>query len=263
MNSYENSRRTRILPSPLSERLLNFPVLPSTNDYLKENFERLRDGTLVRALSQSAGRGQRGNQWESDPGGLYLSLLYKPPLEIVSRLGMVPMLVSIGVRRTLLGAGVSSARIKWINDLFVEGAKVGGILVESVITGAKCEALIIGIGLNLENRVSASTIQESIRKGYQPGFLGRLPVSLTEFLSSLLVELDGIYSLFLTESVENLSDLYFKESGNPSRYRFFRDDGSFFEGNLLRLCPDGKILIESGGVARSFFCRRMDPLPDC
>ncbi len=121
-------------------------------------------GTVLMAATQSAGRGQWGRQWQSGPGGLYLSLSLKPELPvhdspyltIASAWGLVTSLRSLGI----------SAQAKWPNDVIVRGKKVAGLLIETRVEGTIIRDVVIGLGLNGFNAVPASGI--SLEQIFQP-----------------------------------------------------------------------------------------------
>ena len=137
----------------------HFPELPSTNSYLKENFEGLPQYAVVYADNQTAGRGQRGNGWESEPGrNLLMSMLYYPPASLrPSCQFLISKAVSVAVARVVsrLLAGVSSPEVcvKWPNDIYIGDRKVCGILIEhSLSSPATIGHTVIGVGLNLNQR---------------------------------------------------------------------------------------------------------------
>lgn len=105
-------------------------------------------GTVVIAAAQRAGRGRQGRSWASPPGlGLYLSAVVRPPLP----LGLVPpmtLAIGVGVCEAAREAG-ADARLKWPNDVLAGGRKLAGVLVEAQSHGARLEAVIVGIGVNL------------------------------------------------------------------------------------------------------------------
>jgi BirA family transcriptional regulator, biotin operon repressor / biotin---[acetyl-CoA-carboxylase] ligase len=115
----------------------------STNDLLLK--ERIGERPLlVAAEEQSAGRGRRGRRWYSTPGaGITFSLgrrVRRPARELAG----LSLVAGIAVVRALHALGLGRVRLKWPNDLVVDGAKLGGILVET--RGAS--HVVIGIGLN-------------------------------------------------------------------------------------------------------------------
>lgn len=121
--------------------------LRSTQDLARE---RVLSGPIRRlaviANAQSAGRGQRGRRWESPAGAaLYLTLAWPTPRPLSGLAGM-SLAVGLAVRATLAGLGLD-ARLKWPNDVWLDGRKLAGILVELVTAGSGVVALV-GIGLN-------------------------------------------------------------------------------------------------------------------
>lgn len=122
-------------------------VLPSIDSTNSELMRRARAGQhehqLLVALDQSAGRGRRGKQWQSRPGAsltFSLGLPYRPQ-------DWSGLSLAIGV--SLAESLHPAVRLKWPNDLWWQGRKLGGILVEAAVAGDRRHA-VIGIGLNVE-----------------------------------------------------------------------------------------------------------------
>lgn len=127
----------------------------STNSYMAAHAAGLSHGTMVTVREQSAGRGQRGNSWESEPGmNVTMSMLLLPDGLQAVRQFLISEAVAVGVADTLrhyLGdnAGVS---VKWPNDIYVGDRKICGILIENVLTGRGITRSIAGVGLNVNQR---------------------------------------------------------------------------------------------------------------
>ncbi len=102
----------------------------------------------VLADEQLLGRGREGRAWVSPPGNLYASaLIVEPcPVELGAELGFV---AGVAALRAVSDLGVAGARLKWPNDLVVDGAKLSGLLVEGVTTPSRRFAAAIGIGINV------------------------------------------------------------------------------------------------------------------
>lgn len=125
-------------------RILWLDEVDSTNDHLHRSD--YPPGTVVVAKRQTQGRGRRQNRWQSVEGeSLTFSVLLRPavPLALWPRLSLA---AGLAVAETLERMGYE-AGVKWPNDLWIRGRKVGGILVESSDDGA-----VVGIGLNLGMR---------------------------------------------------------------------------------------------------------------
>lgn len=122
-------------------------------------------GTVVIAQQQTAGRGQWGRTWVSAAGGLYLSLILEPELAI-AELPLLTLASAWGIATSLENLGIG-IQLKWPNDLVKEGAKVGGILVETRVGSSALptndlrpciQTAVIGIGINWLNPLPTKAI---------------------------------------------------------------------------------------------------------
>ncbi len=105
----------------------------------------------VTAVSQSGGRGRQGRTWVSEPGNLYASALLVDPAPI-ERVGTLPLVVALAVHDALLpdfAAFPGRLKIKWPNDILIDGAKVNGVLIESERLSDGRLAVVAGIGVNV------------------------------------------------------------------------------------------------------------------
>ena len=111
------------------------------------------EGLVAIAEEQSAGRGRLGRSWVSPPGqNLYLTVLVRPTLSQLRYLAIVaPLAVCHAIEET---TGLPP-RIKWPNDVLLEGKKVCGVLLESELTGDAVQHALIGIGINVNLDVAA------------------------------------------------------------------------------------------------------------
>ena len=124
----------------------------STNSELAARANRLPNGHAIMALRQTAGRGQRGNTWESQPGmNITLSLLIRPESLDVRHQFSLSEAVALGVVRTLSLYGIT-ATVKWPNDIYVDNRKICGILIENTLEATRIARSIAGIGLNVNQR---------------------------------------------------------------------------------------------------------------
>jgi BirA family biotin operon repressor/biotin-[acetyl-CoA-carboxylase] ligase len=132
-------------------RLVRFERVDSTQDVLHAlAADGAPAGTAVAAMEQSGGRGRRGRAWSSPPGGVWLSVLYRPPRGDATEL--------LGLRIGLAAAAALDAAVgdralalKWPNDLMLGDAKVGGILCEARWQGNAPAWVAAGIGVNVRN----------------------------------------------------------------------------------------------------------------
>ena len=127
------------------------PEAQSTNDLLRQRAqEGAPEGTVLLALSQSAGRGRSGREFFSPPDtGLYFSVLLRP--EPGRNAQSITTMAAAAMCRTLETMGADRPGIKWVNDLFVRGRKVCGILTEGAFSleEGRLQYAVLGVGLNL------------------------------------------------------------------------------------------------------------------
>lgn len=222
--------------------VLRFKSLPSTNDYVRHHIGRgLEPGTVVVAEQQTSGRGRGTNKWTSPPGvGLYFSFYITPEIQ-PHHLGLFSLAVSVAVANaisTLAGVKVS---LKWPNDIFFRDRKIGGILLESVINSGKVEHLIVGIGLNLNNRPDQLPCENA---GSIFSITG-LRLNKNIVLSRLLVSLNNLFHIvsrqknWTTTTRNNWLELCHH---NMKKVRIFGDDFEF-EGRFVGLSDIGEALV--------------------
>ncbi|MBP7550543.1 MAG: biotin--[acetyl-CoA-carboxylase] ligase [Gemmatimonadaceae bacterium] len=105
-------------------------------------------GTLVVAEEQSAGRGRGGRVWTSGPGaGLWMTLVERP--RRADGVDVLSLRVGLRLAPVLERWTVAPIRLKWPNDLYVDGRKLAGVLIEARWRGAQPDWIAIGLGLNL------------------------------------------------------------------------------------------------------------------
>ena len=173
----------------VGRRILFFQELSSTMDEAaRQAAAGAPDGTVVVAETQRTSRGRWGRSWVSQPGNLYLSVLFYPDfhgLPYLSQLG------GVALTRAITRTCGLSPRIKWPNDVLVDGKKVAGILVESAIEGERVGHAIIGIGVN----VALDVAQFGELAGYATNLncLASKEVARDGLLRRLLHEMDLLY----------------------------------------------------------------------
>jgi BirA family biotin operon repressor/biotin-[acetyl-CoA-carboxylase] ligase len=137
---------------PPGYQLVRYSSVGSTNDEAKRLARQgAKEGTVVWAREQTAGRGRLGHVWVSPPGNLYASLILCPdcPPRRAAQLGFVAAL-AVGKALDALLPHLEGLSYKWPNDILVNGRKIAGILLESEMTNPdRLASLILGIGVNL------------------------------------------------------------------------------------------------------------------
>jgi len=125
----------------IGSKLYYFDSLESTNEYAKTLIKDAPEGAVILVDQQTGGRGRFGKQWYSPEGGIWMSVILRPPDP-----SLITIIAGIAVCRALHMNGVLPG-IKWPNDIVLNGKKIGGTLTEIID-----KTVILGIGVNLNIR---------------------------------------------------------------------------------------------------------------
>ena len=173
----------------VGRRVIYYPTLTSTMEVAKREAQQgAAEGMVVIAGEQTAGRGRKNRAWLSPRGSIALSIILYPS---VVYLPYLIMLASLAVVHSIEAVTGLQPQVKWPNDVLVNGKKVCGILVESSVRRNIVDYAIIGIGVNVNLRLSrfpeilptATSLSDE---------LGR-DVSQLDLIRRLLVEIERLY----------------------------------------------------------------------
>lgn len=212
----------------------------STNTYLLEHAPSLPDRTVVYTYRQTAGRGQKGNSWESEPGmNLAFSLMLKnPPVEVRKQF-YISEAVSVAIC-DFLSQFAEGFKVKWPNDIYHHDSKICGILIENSLDGKQIAHSVIGVGININQTRFVSDAPN--------------PVSLKQIT-------DNDYDLdqLLHDVCQRMSDLCLLEPDtlNALHNRYMRSlyrndrrlypwqlpDGTIIEAAIDHVAPDGMLTL--------------------
>ncbi len=173
----------------VGRRVLYHHTLGSTMDEASRlAVEGTTEGTVVVAETQRSGRGRFGRNWVSPEGNILFSVVFRPSLENLPLLSIMGGLATAQAVRKTTGL---HPRIKWPNDVVLEGMKTAGVLAESVVEGGNVCYAVLGIGLNValdpEQSEETSGLATSLEKA-----TGRTwPREV--LLGQLLTDLDSLY----------------------------------------------------------------------
>ncbi len=146
-------------PLTVGRLVVGFEEVTSTNDVLRELAAGgYPEGTVVVARRQSGGRGRLGRRWASPEGGIWMSVLVRPEVICPASSGLWLAVASVACCHALEQVVGLKVGIKWPNDVYLQGKKLGGISAESGRGG-----IVLGIGLNAA--FSARVLPPEVREG--------------------------------------------------------------------------------------------------
>lgn len=149
----------------MSRLLERHEVLASTQDRAHElALAGAAEGTAVVTARQTSGRGTRGRRWDSSPGGLWLSVIGRPPeADPLERLSVRVGLLAAAAIERVADLPADRIQLKWPNDLLLSGRKLGGILSEARWHGEQPAWVVVGVGINVRNQLPAEPLQPAAR----------------------------------------------------------------------------------------------------
>ncbi len=223
----------------------------STNTLL---LERARAGApagqVIACELQSAGRGRRGNTWQSGLGGsLTFSLLWRFGQSAAGLSGL-SLAAGVAVARALAAAGVEGVQLKWPNDLLHAGRKLGGMLIELQGAAAGPCAAVIGIGLNL--RLPAGLRDRIAQPVTDIASIASRPPQRNRLLAAVLLELEQVLTLFAQDGFAPLREEWTARHAHQGKaVTLSSEDGSTVAGRAAGVAEDGALLVETArGVER-------------
>ena len=223
----------------------------STNTLL---LERARggapSGSVIACELQSAGRGRRGNTWQSGLGGsLTFSLLWRFAQGAAALSGL-SLAAGVAVARALAALGVAEVQLKWPNDLLHAGRKLGGILIEVHGDRTGPTAAVIGIGLNLRLHPS---LRDLITQAVTDvaSISGQLP-QRNRLLAVTLIELAQVLEQFAEHGFAPLRQEWIARHAHQGKpVTLSSGDGNTVMGRAVGVAEDGALLVETArGVER-------------
>jgi BirA family biotin operon repressor/biotin-[acetyl-CoA-carboxylase] ligase len=218
----------------------------STQDAARELAERgVAEGAVVVAEVQEAGRGRLGRSWHSAAGGIYATVVLRPPPRALRALSLA---ASVAVARVLGLLGLD-AKVKWPNDVQVSGRKVCGVLVEAAAEPGGAVYALVGIGLNVNNELppelagAAATLR---------GLLGK-PVPRLPLFLKLLEELGDVYARVREGRWSEVLREWRGRSSTLGRIVRVETPEGAFTGLAVDVSEDGALLVRlESGELREF-----------
>lgn len=238
----------RLRPERAPENLVLLPVVDSTNRIARsivqeyETEEQPLPPLLILALEQNGGRGRQGRTWASPAGrGVYATRVLT--VKDAAVLQTLPLLVGIGLCRAL---DPLPCRLKWPNDLLVEGKKIGGILIEAMVRAEGESRALIGFGVNVSQDPAMPGASTSV---HQLGGTGSLEDVTWRLVEGLERELEHLGDLAYAAAAYR--ELSVHRSGDRITCRVGEEtvEGAFVEiDDLGRLVLDNGQRLSSGEV---------------
>ncbi|MDN5205182.1 biotin--[acetyl-CoA-carboxylase] ligase [Fulvivirgaceae bacterium BMA10] len=232
----------------IGRKLIYVPICHSTNDIALDLLHQKtpEEGTTVITDHQTAGRGQRGNSWYSEPSkNLMFSLILYPKFLPLQQQYFLNIFISLAICDTLSQWIGSGLKIKWPNDIYFLDRKIGGILTENSIKNNALEYSIIGIGLNINQTNGLPEGASSL------GNITGSELNLSELFNNLVVHIEKRYLELRAQKFDHLRAQYLNNLYWYQEEHVF-SNGNYFKGIILGVDSGGRLMIETQGTVKSF-----------
>ena len=229
-----------------ARELICYAKTDSTNTRIRRlSEEGLGHGALAVADVQTAGRGRRGRSWVAKAGvNISMSLLLRPEIS-PQKAPMLTLVMALAVADSISELTGCDARIKWPNDIVIDGRKVCGILTEMDLEADYIRNVIVGVGINV-NQASEDEFEEEFRDhaGSLRMAVGH-PMTRAEIVASVMKYFEKYYSQFMqTTDLNLLKELYSNRLINVEKMVTVLDPMGEYNGIAKGITDTGELIVE-------------------
>ncbi len=237
----------------LGKKVYFYEETDSTNACIRRlAAEGAKEGTLAVAEIQNAGRGRRGKNWTSEKGvGIWMSLLLRPDIS-PNQTPLITLLTGLGVCKAIQRATNLPARIKWPNDILMDGKKICGILTEMDGEMTRVNYVVVGIGINVNNEEFPHELK-GVATSLRIENHGEA-ISRKKLLQEILQELEGYYKKYVKET--DFAHFYeeYKDACVTIGQQVYVLGKEPFEGKAIDIDSQGELMVqkEDGTIVKVF-----------
>ena len=229
----------------------------STNNYASRQLmtKRLPEGIVYTTDAQEKGRGQVNQHWESEPGkNLTVSVVVYPEFVPILSQFLISKAVALAVS-DFVKAYVDDVYIKWPNDIYVGRKKIAGILIENSLREGKIASTVVGIGLNINQRIFISGAPNPVSLA----LLTDKEFELGDCLEELCDRLDDWYLRLKTGDIQKINKAYEERLFRVNEWAAYRAGENVFEGKITGVDEIGRLVIEKrDGTKQQFHLKEVE-----
>jgi len=233
----------------IGQKIIHLESVDSTNNYAAKLLSegRIGHGTVLLADEQTSGRGQRWTKWSSATSeNLLFSIVLQPDNLSVSEQCVLTEITSIALVQFLRKFGIS-AKIKWPNDILVNGEKIAGVLIENQLRGSQISSSIVGIGLNVNQKTFELPSIVSIVNHIDQNFL-----DLNEVLLSFLASYLTVWNDYIQNGKSFIRNCYLEHLYQLHETAIYQDTEGKFEGKIIGVSENGLLQIQKENNVKTY-----------
>ena len=234
--------------------IYHFSTTASTNDDARD--EKYREGDVVWADFQTAGRGQRGHEWHSRKGeNLTFSVVLEPLFVPIAEQFSVSEVVALSLVDMLAEYGIE-AKIKWTNDIYVGDKKLVGILIEHSLAPSSLRRTVVGVGINVNQTEFDASLPNPVSMAQ---LLGK-ELNAEEVLQRFMSHLQQNYELLRSGGKAELHDRYNTLLYRKNEYHTYAlPSGEKFSAKIVGTAPSGALRLENeSGETKDYLFKEVE-----
>ena len=234
--------------------IYHFDITASTNDDARD--EKYREGDVVWADFQTAGRGQRGHEWHSRKGeNLTFSVVLEPRFVPIAEQFSVSEVVALSLVDMLTEYGIE-AKIKWTNDIYVGDKKLVGILIEHSLAPDSLRRTVVGVGINVNQTEFDAALPNPVSMAQ---LLGK-ELDAEAVLKCFLNHLQRNYELLRSGGKAELHDRYNGLLYRKNEYHTYAlPSGERFSAKIVGTAPSGALRLENeSGESKDYLFKEVE-----
>jgi len=244
----ERSLRTGLKTRFFGNKIYSFDTIDSTNNCAKAVAGcGATEGTVVIAEQQTLGRGRLGRPWIANPNeNLMFSVILRPAIP-PDQLNVLPLYVAVAVAQSAEQVTGMEVECKWPNDLMIRGKKFSGILIEGSVKQNKVEYVVIGIGINVNQREFPADL--AARATSLRLELNR-EIDRVELFREILHSLENHYTRISTHGFDSVLPLWLQRTKMLNRPVSVLQQGQTITGVMKGLSPQGGLVVLADGMEK-------------
>ncbi|WP_436853893.1 biotin--[acetyl-CoA-carboxylase] ligase [Staphylococcus caeli] len=235
-----------VFPTIQAQKLFDhievFENIDSTQLHAKQKLVGNNDSFLILSDEQTKGKGRFNRPWSSIKGkGLWMSLVLRPnvPFDMITKFNLF---MALGIRDAIQTFSKETVSVKWPNDIYINQRKVCGFLTEMVANSDGIEAVICGIGINM-NQTAKDFSGELAEKATSIRIHNNDKVDRYAFLKTLLQHIEYRYAQFLNEPFSAIREEYIAASNIWHKQLKFTENGIQFKGEAMDIDQNGFLIV--------------------
>jgi len=235
------------------KRIYYFDTIDSTQNFAIELGSKTQEnGSVVVAYKQTHGRGRLSRKWVSPSGGIWLSLVLHPGFEI-SAATLFPVISSLALAISIEKVLKIKPKLKWPNDLTLNGKKIAGMLVDASVESGKIDYVVVGVGINF--KINPREVEKAIKGTENYYGVATLvkkndKTSPVKLVQTFLYELEKLYEMILHGNSKYLIKEWTKRSSSIGKTVTVLSPTGMIRGKAVRVDKDGALVVSSKGESQ-------------